>query len=127
MKNSFTLREYIRMNFIYLFLFLIIITISISGAIMNTYVCYTNSKKMPVKTTSTFSSDTHFSYVDDLEVNNSIFTDRFKSKNGFYYSIGDTLMCLCIYLTFIVSTFMLCANYKKMRIIKNKQKMKNEK
>lgn len=68
--------------------------IFVIGASFNLTAIKTNECKMPVfipSATEPWSSDTHFIFMKQTEVNYWFFTDTLKFLN-YYYSIGDILM-----------------------------------
>lgn len=94
---------------------LLIIFMGMSG---NFIAIQNNNGKMPIFSTYSYSIDTHFTYQDQSEINNSFFTDRF-NINGEVSSIGDIFL-------FIGILFIILSLGFTIRYIRRVRRLKSE-
>lgn len=111
-----------------LFLFTISITLAYSGAMMNDIAVRSNSCKMPVLSNFDFETDTHFTYQEFSQVNNSKFTDIYHIKDT-TYSLGDFLIYggigisyISIFFIILFTTYYGVLVYKERSLIKRTTK-----
>lgn len=90
---------------------------TLSGAVMNTAVVENNGGRMPVRSSYEYSTDQHFTYVEDSSIKYPLLTDRFPFKN-YIYSIGDLTMFIGIILNIILSVYLVMVAHKLEKIKK---------
>jgi hypothetical protein len=100
---------------------LIVLSLSliVAGGIMNVQTILNNGCKMPVKTDNgigIYKDSIHFSFINDAEINNSMFSDRIRIKN-YIYSIGDFTIYFWAVIFLVSATYSIifCYQLNKMK------------
>jgi hypothetical protein len=89
-----------------LYLSMVFMIVCMFGMLFNFLAVTKNEGRMPVLSSYSYSTQTHYTYSENNEVNLPYFTDRF-NINGDVHSIGDLLMSASFLGIIINSVFLI--------------------